>query len=312
MALSLIDALNLIRGWNESIDEELNKKHALPSLGTLVFGERKLEIHGPEVYLGRFHPQQGPVDILFTDFEDHEIYKFAAPHVRLILEKKQWYLRSKAPNCWTSINGQELDHTSPRVPISTGDVIKVGCVDFVFHSHLEDLELWLKEKKAIFRSETETSLFLKRDGGVCGPRFVLGNLKEAVIGRAFDPKYAAKLDLAQPDWDLSSLKDFERKFIGFRHISFLRDGPDWTVRVLSHRQKVYVNRRAITDSVLLMAGDEVALGNVAFHFHDPSNFEASTSKRTSELPESIDWAEGSRADIAALATEPTEMSEDDD
>lgn len=311
VSLSLKDALNVIRGWNESTDPRLDKTHALPSLGTLVAGDKRIEIHGTEVYLGRFHPQQGPVDVLFTNFEDHEIYKFAAPHIRLILERKQWFLRSKAPNCWTSINGEEVASTRTRTAISSGDVIKIGCVDFVFESHVEEFDSWLEQKKSIFRSETQTSLFLKRDGGVCGPRYVLGDLKTAVVGRAFDPEYSRRFNLAQPDWDLGSLKDSERKFIAFRHISFFRDGPDWTVNVLTNRQKVYVNRREITDSILLMPGDEIALGNVIFHFHDPSNFEASTTRKTSDLPAAIDWAEESRANIDAISIEPTEMVEDD-
>jgi len=303
VAHSSKEVLDLIRGWKEPVDPDLSKQHALPPLATFVSGSNRLNIYGTEVYLGRFHPQQGPVDLLFYNFEDHEIYKFAAPHVRLVLERNQWYLRPKAPNCWTSVNGVELGSTSIRTPISTGDTIRIGCVDFVFEDHSQQLKRWLEKKKELFRSATQTTLFLKRGGEICGPRFLLGDLKKVILGRSFNPVYEKKYGYQQPDWNLSSLLDVERKFIAFRHLAFFRDGPEWTVESLSTRQKVYINRRELSSTGLLTPGDEISLGNVCFHFHDPSNFEASTTRKTADLPAAIDWGEGSRTDVTTISSE---------
>lgn len=289
--------LDLLRGWTEARDPSLSAEHALPALAHLTARHpdgsvrAKIGLHGTEVYLGRFHPQQGPVDILLSQFEDHEIYKFSAPHCRFIRERNQWYVKPSSPICITELNGTPLLDTRQQYPIEDGDQVVLGCIEFKFNISETPFDDWLEAKKQAFRAVRETALFLIRAGAVAGPHFILGDMESAVIGRNFPNLRPGWDQTPQPDWNLAGVTEHERKFIAFRHIELRRDGPEWVLEPLTKRQRTYVNRIEVTGPTDLMPGDEIGLGSLLLHFHDPSQFEASTQRRTAELPAVVNWHE---------------------
>ena len=313
--------LDVLRGWSEARSTELDSEHILPALATLTAfhpdGTERTTIglHGTEVYLGRFHPQQGPVDVLLSQFEDHEIYRFSAPHARFILERNQWYVKPSSPVCTTELNGTPLLDTRQQYPIEDGDEVTLGCIDFLFRISEISFDDWLEAKKQAFKKVRETALFLVRHGGVCGPTFPLGDRDRVVVGRNFPVLRPGWEQEEQPDWNLAGVTEHERKFIAFRHISLSRQDKDWVIEPLTGRQRTYVNRLEITGPTTLMPGDEIGLGSVLLHFHDPSQFDASTQRRTAELPTVVNWHEGTNPKLQPLepalqeALAPSEVEE---
>jgi len=295
--------LDVLRGWHERRDPTLTAAHALPALATLVLSHpdgrtRALfELHGPETYIGRYHPQHGPVDLILTGLRDHEIYKLSAPHVRLTLEERgQWMVRPMSPAAITELDGQPLHDTRRSVPIEDGAKLRLGATEFAFEKTDVDYGSWLEAKKELLVAVEQPALFLCRSGGPCGPRIGLDPDAETVVGRSFptETELPSKSwsQTEQPDWDLAGVYEHERKFIGFRHAAFkVVDGDQWVVDPITVRQRTYVNRVEISGATPLMPGDEVGMGSVLFHFHDPSNIRASTESRTAELPTVVNWQE---------------------
>lgn len=293
--------LDILRGWKEVGDEELRGTHCLPALGLLVRrdqngGRQEVALHGPESYVGRYHPQNGPVDVILNGLDDHEIYRLSAPHVRIVMtERGDWAVRPMTPAAVTELNGTALTDTRQQYAIRTGDTLRLGAVDFEFRTTGVKYDEWLERKKKALIDVNETSLFLKRAGGICGPRVVAHKGSKVVLGRSFPQPQELSVGPwraeAQPDWNLAGLWEWERKFIGFRHASLVQIDDQWYIEPLSLRQRTFVNRLEITTATALMPGDEVGLGSVLFHFHDPSDIRRSTESHTAELPAVVNWRE---------------------
>lgn len=293
--------LDVLRGWREYREDELDAAHQVAPLAALVTRDAdgsvrtKFSVHGPEVYIGRYHPQHGPVDLMLTGFLDYEVYAFSAPHIRLSMSKQgEWRVRPMTPSAKTAINDSKLEDTGARYPITDGDVLRLGVVEFEFQRTGLSYEGWKASQKAMLLDVERPSLFLIRAGAVCGPRFLLNPDESTILGRSFPgraeaPSQSWRIE-GSIDWDLSALPDHERKFVGFRHCEFWCEGEDdWYIKPISTRQRTYVNRIEISGTTPLMPGDEVGLGSVLLHFHHPSNFDASTDRRTVELPTIVDW-----------------------
>lgn len=306
MSSNLTDAdeifdLDVLRGWKEVGDHGLRGNHSLPALAVLVRrtpdGRREeLLLHGPETYIGRYHPQNGPVDVILNGLEDHEIYRLSAPHVRVVMsERGEWTVRPMTPAALTQLNGTTLSETRQQYAIGVDDVLRLGAVDFEFRPTGVTYNEWLQRKKSALGSIDTTTLFLKRAGDICGPRLSLDPTRRAVLGRSFPrsdelPSGPWRAE-EQPDWNLAGLWEWERKFVGFRHAALDHVDDQWLVEPLSQRQRTFVNRVEILNPTPLMPGDEIALGSVLFHFHDPSDIRRSTEARTAEIPIVVNWRE---------------------
>lgn len=287
--------LDVLRGWRENIAPELDAEHAVKPLACLV-GPRdvRIGIHGLDVYLGRFHPQHGPVDILCEKLFDHELYRISAPHIRISYEDdNDWRLRHLSPSALTRINGQSLLDTREKFPIKHGDVLRLGVVDFTFEVTGVTYYDWKEEQKELLINVNQPSLFLMRAGSVCGPNLTLDKTRKNLIGRSFPDVVIPDRNrrFKRPDWDLAGLKDEERKFIGFRHVELWSEGEEWFVNPLTSRQRTFVNRLEVSGVTPLNPGDELALGSVLFHFHHPSSIRATMDRRTLELPSIVNWRE---------------------
>jgi len=293
--------LDVLRGWSEKHSAVLDAGHAVPFIAELVQRDDNGEIlhafaiHGPEVYVGRFHPQHGPVDMILTELEDHEIYKLSAPHARFSMDKNgNWTVRTMAPSAFTRVNGELITDTQTPVRIKDRDTVSLGVVDFRFEVAGLTYQIWKNHQKELLLAVEKPSLFLIRAGAVCGPKLILDPAETVVVGRTFPSSGELPGEIwnvhDQPDWDLSGLRDNERKFVGYRHCElWCEDEDDWFVKPLSTRQRTYVNRVEVSGVTPLMPGDELGLGSVLFHFHHPSNIRASTDRRTVELPSIVDW-----------------------
>ena len=293
--------LDVLRGWKEVGDVQLRGDHCLPALAVLVRrmpdgGRDELPLHGPETYIGRYHPQNGPVDVILNGLEDHEIYRLSAPHVRIVMsERGEWTVRPMTPAAVTQLNETTLSETRQQYAIRADDVLRLGAVDFEFRPTGVTYDEWLQRKKGALVGIDTTTLLLKRAGGVCGPRLTLDPARRAVVGRSFPrsnelPSGPWRAE-EQPNWNLGGLWEWERKFIGFRHAALDQVDGQWFIEPLSQRQRTFVNRVEVSSSTPLMPGDEVALGSVLFHFHDPSDVRRSTEARTAELPIVVNWRE---------------------
>lgn len=291
--------LDVLRGWRETIHPDLNRAHRVPPLARL-HGPRDtvVEIHGVDVYAGRFHPQHGPVDLYIDGLVDHELYRISAPHVRFSLDEdtEEWKVRHLSPAATTLINGEPLVDTRAWADIRDGDTLRLGVVDFVFRRSGTSLAAWKEAQKALLLSVETPSLFLMRAGSACGPFFQLDTSgKKALIGRSFPDVIHSDRQrrLKRPDWDLAGLLDEERKYIGFRHVEIWRetDTDNWFLNPLSPRQRTYVNRVEVSGLTPLMPSDELGLGSVLFHFHHPSNIRLLVDRRTVELPAIVNWRE---------------------
>lgn len=298
----LIFDLDVLRGWKDQYDAALRAEHALTPLARIVCREPDqrvrydFRIHGPETYVGRYHPQNGPVDIVFAGLDDHEVYKLSAPHVRFVMnEHGAWTVRPMTPAAVTCLNGRPLADTRQAVPLVSGDTLTLGALDFEFKTTGTPYSEWLRMRSRILATEQHTSLFLVRSGAIAGPRIRLPRGGRVVLGRSFP----ATSDLAagawraheQPDWDLAGLYEWERKFIGFIHAAIAEVDKQWVIEPISTRQRTFVNRLEVTAKTPLMPGDEIGLGSVLFHFHDPSDAHAFVRTHTAELPEVVNWRE---------------------
>lgn len=298
----LVFDLDVLRGWKEVHDEVLRGEHALPALAVLVCREPdrsvryEFRIHGPETYVGRYHPQNGPVDIILAGLEDHEVYKLSAPHIRLVMsERGNWTLRPMTPAAITKLNGRPLMDARQTESLVNGDVITLGTLEFEFKTTGVSYDEWLEVKKAILVGEDETGLFLMRAGGICGPSIIAPRGGRIVLGRSFpgrgDLSTGPWRGEEQPDWNLAGLWEWERKFIGFVHAAITEIDEQWYIEPLSVRQRTFVNRLEVSATTALMPGDEIGLGSVLMHFHDPSDIRASTHSHTAELPAVVNWRE---------------------
>ncbi len=289
--------LDLLRGWSDAQDPRLRRSHKLPTIARLIAvdggEEAVITLHGPDVYIGRFHPQAGPVDIVPTQLADHEIYKFAAPHARFTYTDGDWVLVSTAPNGVVEIDGKRVRDVGLRNHLPIGARVRLGVVEFVFEQGPSTFQEWTEARNALLESSEGPTLFLKRAGSLAGPTFRLRRDVSNVIGRRFPDPLAIGADWPiadQPDWNLSGLHDHEAKFIGFRHAEIRSaENDEWTITPISLRQRTYLNRVEIVGQTPLLPGDEIGLGSVLFHFHHPADLEASTDHRTAELPAVVDW-----------------------
>lgn len=288
--------LDILRGWKEQIAEGLKTPHLVPPLAKLI-GPRNLEfpIHGVDVYVGRFHPQHGPIDVQFEGLMDHELYRISAPHARICLEEDGlWKIRHLSPSAVTHLNGTPILDTREWVEITHGDMLKFGVVEFEFQLTGVNQDEWKKRQKALLLAIDKPSLFLMRAGSACGPSYTLDSTgKKTLIGRSFPDVILPDRNrrLKRPDWDLAGLNDDERKFVGFRHLELWCESDNWYLNPLSARQRTYVNRVEISGLTPLMPGDELGLGSVLFHFHHPSNIRLLIDRRTVELPAIVNWRE---------------------
>ena len=299
--------LDALRGWRERRAPALRSAHLLPGLARLVRltpgpgsgpeGPRQAwAIHGPEVLLGRYHTTHGPVDLGLEGLLDHELYRLGAPHLRLKLhERGHWRVMTLSPSARTELNGAALAQTQREHDLVDGDVLTVGVVALRFEVQPEaDRARWMRLREDVLRTEERPALFLKRAGGICGPRHALDGPEGAVIGRAFPeaaslarPRHWAAH--REPDWDLSGSREHERRYIAPRHVALrpIHD-HDWEIHPLSERQRTFVNRVEITEPRALVPGDEIGLGTVLFHFHHPQAAEPSR-RHTIRLPHIVDW-----------------------
>lgn len=299
--------LDVFRGWREERDPSLSSSHLLPALARLsllksaksndeVASYLQWTIYGPRIYLGRYHSSAGPVDIFFDGLLDHELYRINAPHALLELgERGFWTLKALSRGGLVAVDGETIEPGDPAVPVGNRQRITLGVAQFRFDI-LGDgtLTSWTRRLEDQLRVQENPALFLKRQGGICGPRYELKEGRAAVIGRSF-PR---ERDLSRPghwnaaetlDWDLSGLREHERRHIGFRHaIIRPRNDHDWEIEALSLRHKLTVNRLPVTEPKLLQSGDEIGLGSIVFQFHHP-NAGRPSSRATVKLPNPVDW-----------------------
>ena len=301
-ALPLIE-LDVLRGWSERLDPELRSEHLLPSLARLVPlqggpgasalpGARPLTLHGPQVVLGRYHPQHGPVDLTPSWWSEAQLYKLGSPHVRLALQARGWRLWAISPGHLTLLNGQPLSHEQTRGwPLASGDQLTLGAVTLRFEVGPTTLPQWERRLQDMLKTVDHPTLWLKRHGGLCGPMFRLTPRAKALLGRAFpgrgSPGLGPLLPSSSPDWDLAGLYEHERRHLGFRHASLDWSQDAWELNPISRRQKVWLNRRELQEPERLTSGDEIGLGGALLHFHDPK----APYARLPELPvpKLIDW-----------------------
>ena len=153
----------------------------------------------------------------------------------------------------------------------------------------------------------EPALFLKRNGGVCGPRYVLDPSSGNMVGRSFPPEetfgaQAPKLP-APPDWDLAGIHELERRHVAFRHISVRQyDEHAWEGVALSERHRVFVNRTRIQEPRPLHSGDEIGLDSLLLEFHDPTPRPQTPRKNLAQLGD-----EAERERIASSSKPPVGM-----
>ena len=187
--------LDFLRGWKENCDPLLSAPHRVSPLADLVYERTTASvvvgIHGPDVYIGRFHPQHGPVDLLVDGLDDHELYKISAPHARISYgEGKSWFVRPLSPSSFTYINDRLLSDTRERYLLADGDILRLGVVPFRFNVSTLGFEAWRTQQKELLLACEEPSLFLMRAGAVCGPHYVLPSDQKTVVGRSFPPSLA--------------------------------------------------------------------------------------------------------------------------
>ena len=302
--------LDVLRGWREHRDPELRQAHKLPPLARLVSldGEKVETIHGPDVLIGRYNPQYGPVDVILRDLQDHQNYRLGAPHLHLTLQSdSRWSLRSISPGTRTLVDGEEISQPNELCAIESGAELTIGCVRYRFETSGLALSAWEDARNRLLNGAAGPSLFLCRRGGPCGPRVALDEHGALVIGRSFPGRATLAGDHSwdghcQPDWDLAGLYEEERKFIGFEHAHVDKSDRVWRLTPVTSRRRAFVNRLEIIDTTPLSSGDEVALGSVIFYLHEPGDA-APSERKAIEPPAVIDWQEGS-APILDEASEP--------
>lgn len=293
---------DVLRGWKEYRDPTLNQPHRLPALAQLLPidpGPRPLvpiDLHGPDLLLGRFQSHYAPVDIGFRRLEDHQLYRLGAPHIRLTLEGRRWHLEVLTPRARTMLNDRPLSHLQAPQVLADGDTIHLGVAAFEFRTTDQRLENWLKTRQNLFSAADKPTLFLKRYGGCCGPFCSLQKSAALVIGRTYptadDPTGRPEWPAADRSWwDLSGLGEDERKYVAFRHAQVALHQGQWTLKPLSTRHRTFLNRIAISGTVPLAAGDELGLGSVLLQFYDPQHPPSDGATRP-DVPAIVDWSEG--------------------
>ncbi len=304
--------LDVLRGWREIRDRELLAPHALPALAALIQIDSetgmldRIEIHGPDVILGRFQPQHGPVDLVPGNLRDHENYRLGVPHLYVRHDETGWGVRVLTTASPTYLAGEKLAETDRYYRVNHGDELKLGVARFVFESCDKSLERWQYVRTEMLSDVTGPALFLKKNGGICGPFLRLNSEKLSVIGRTSPrkgdiPGTQGWLWADALEWDLAGLDERDRKFIGFRHARLSYDEGHWWIEPMSQRQWTYVNRVRVRVLTRLAAGDEVGLGTILFYFHDGQSAEESVSldRERIELPEVLTWNDGHVSKSAA-------------
>lgn len=292
--------LDVLRGWAETRDPELRAEHALPPLCRLVRadGAQVETIHGPDVLVGRYHPQYGPVDVILRGLADHQNYRLGAPHLHLSLgDDGGWTVRNVSPTVETSVAGVALASPETVQPIESGDDLTLGCVSYRFEASGLTLGEWEDARARLLDEADCAGLYLCRRGGPCGPCRPLEAAGELTVGRSFPavgtlPDGHRWGDPAPPDWDLAGLYEEERKFVAFEHARLEQRDADWYVVPRAARRKTFVNRLEIIDATPVSFGDEIALGSVIFYLHKPSAG-ARPARKAIEPPAVVDWQEGS-------------------
>lgn len=302
-------SLDALRGWRERRDATLDSAHVLPALAHLTLIEPPLDanassppplswdVHAPELIIGRYNHSIGPVDLSFHGLLDYELYTITTPHLKLLqLDEQRWRIIRLSPQAIVKLNDELIETLHTEHPIASGDLLTLGVVTFRFDDVSDGLTVhrWQRKHEDLLRTQTQAAIFLKRHGGICGPRYSLDLARACVLGRSFPSQDSLSTpshwpSLTPPDWDLSGLRDHERRHIAFRHAvcTPLHD-QDWEISALSLRHEVTVNRIAIAESTPLRDGDEIGLGGTLFHFHNPLASKPST-RHTIKLPNSVDW-----------------------
>jgi hypothetical protein len=306
--------LDVLRGWSESRDPQLRAEHRLAPLARLIKldGDQVETLHGPEVLVGRYHPQHGPVDVILRGLQDHENYRLGAPHLHMTLgEDAQWTLRSVSPGVESQVGEQVVGGPNQPHPIDDGDILTVGCARYRFETSGLTLAEWEAARAHLLAGADGPALFLCRRGGPCGPHVQLADEQALVVGRSFPkpdqlPGGRSWEGWQQPDWDLAGLYEDERKFIAFEHAHLEQRGPSWHLRPVASRRRTFVNRLEIIDATPLSGGDEVALGSCLFLFWEPSRADTAARKAI-EPPAVVDWQEGSTP-LLDEASEPDQES----
>jgi hypothetical protein len=308
--------LDILRGWTQSRDPQLRRAHALPALGRLVHldSDHVERLHGPDLLVGRYHPQNGPVDLIPNGLKDHETYRLGAPHLHLQMASDgQWTLRHISPGTRTIVGDDLLEDCDETHRLNHGDELTLGCARYLFESSGVGLQQWEDERRALLDSAEGPALFLCRRGGPCGPRFALDEDSAVLLGRTIPPGGNFRVDVpwfgaehkpVPPDVDLAGLYPSERKFISFLHAYFKRDAAEskgescdessdaYQVVPVSTRQKTFLNRHEIIEPARLADGDEVALGAVFFCVR-LSDSSTAVTRKTIEPPAVVDWGEES-------------------
>ncbi len=293
--------LDVLRGWREDRDPALRWRHQLPALAQLIplgpgdENSGPIDLHGPDLLLGRFQSHYAPVDVGFRQLRDHQLYRMGAPHVHLSQDEQGWLVEVLSPQAKTMINDRMVSHLHDDQRLEGGDILTLGVTRFEFRPTGVPLERWTAARGRLFERVAEPSLFLKRHGGCCGPFIGLGEGAPLTLGRSFPrPGTLPHTDRwPLPDerrWDLSGLFDEERKHISFRHARVALKKGQWTIEPLSSRHRTFVNRIGISGTIALQSGDEIGLGSVLIRFHHPHR--SLESSRPRHVPTVVDWSEG--------------------
>lgn len=299
---SIVD-LDALRGWEEQRDPALQAPHGLPALAELVQLDDNDEavwsypIHGPDLLVGRFQSQYAPVDVVFHQLQDHQTYRLGAPHAHLSYEDGTWRFEVLTPRARTIVGEQSLTHLQAPVALSDGDRITLGVTRFRFHTHEVSPNSHRQTRADLIGDLESPTLFLKRRGGICGPRCQLREDQPLVLGRSFPPAGHLPNTEHWPhhdpyNWDLCGVYDYERRFVAFRHAIIAHHRGRWTIAPLSARQRTFVNRIAISGRVALSGGDEIGLGLVLLRFCEPGDDETIKGPPTRDVPTVVDWSEG--------------------
>ena len=316
-APSFID-FDVLRGWREHRDPELQQPHRLPALAQLEMlgddGDPKVQysLHGPQVMLGRYRPQHGPVDLHLPRLKDHQRYRLGAPHAQLELKEGRWQVEAVNPRASTEVDGVSHEYLHEPRPLEDGMELKLGVVRFRFQSTDISVDDWQSARDELIQQVDGPALFLKRAGGICGPYRRLDERHQLVVGRSHPgpgelPDSGQWPPVPESFWDLSGLFDHERNLVGFQHVAVSCEDDGWYARELSTRQDTFVNRVAITaEKTVLSNGDELALGSVIVRFHDPADGADQTPRQ--HIPTVVDWQEEKPPDQMNVPPDPGEDS----
>ena len=256
--------------------------HALPPLAELQSVEdpsMRWPIHGLRQVVGRYHPPHGPVDIALAELLDHERLRLGPPHALIEYkpEQERWVLRPMTSRFETRVGDHTLGTGSRPHPLDDGTLIRLGVVSLRFVLKTPPAQ-WQQAHKALFEATESPSLWLNRHGGPCGTYWEL-SMARVLLGAT--RRVRADLDLH------AHLLDPERCLIASHHGVLWRDVQGgWLIKPCAEAHSVYVNRVEVLEPTSLQSGDEVALGNTSFCFHQPDAPER-TSRPDFFVP--VDW-----------------------